>query len=88
MLPTWLSNAGKPALTQAEASKDPDVLAAIQAAVEDANTQVSKAESIRKVTVLPVEFTEESGHLTPSMKLKRNVVLKDYGAEVEKLYAG
>lgn len=88
MLPTWLSNAGKPALTPAEASKDPDVLAAIQSAVEDANTQVSKAESIRKVTVLPVEFTEESGHLTPSMKLKRNVVLKDYGAEVEKLYAG
>ena len=88
MLPTWLANAGKPAMTTAQAAEDPDVLAAVQAAVDEANTTVSRAESIRKVTVLPVEFTEESGHLTPSMKLKRNVVLKDYEAEVEKLYAG
>ena len=88
MLPTWLSNAGKPAMTPAQAAEDPDVLAAIQEAVDDANNAVSKAESIRKVTVLPVEFTEETGHLTPSMKLKRNVVLRDYEAEVERLYAG
>jgi long-chain acyl-CoA synthetase len=63
------------------------VLAAIQTAIDDANTLVSRAESIRKFTVLPIDFTEESGHLTPSMKLKRNVVLKDYQAQVEKLYA-
>ena len=88
MLPIWLQNAGKPEMTASEAAEDPDVLAAIQTAIDDANTLVSKAESIRKFSVLPVDFTEESGHLTPSMKLKRNVVLKDYQAQVEKLYAG
>lgn len=89
MLPIWLKNNDKPEdLSAAAAAEDPDVLAAIQSAIDDANTLVSKAESIRKFTVLPVDFTEETGHLTPSMKLKRNVVLKDYQAQVDKLYAG
>ncbi len=87
MLPIWLSNQGKPeGMSAAEAVKDPDVLAAVQSAVDDANTLVSRAESIRKFSILPIDFTEESGHLTPSMKLKRNVVLKDYQAQVETLY--
>ena len=51
------------------------------------NSQVSKAESIRKFTVLSIDFTEASGHLTPKMSLKRAVVLKDFGDEVEALYA-
>ena len=89
MLPLWLDNHGKPeTMTAGEAAEDPDVLAAIQSAVDDANTLVSRAESIRKFSVLPADFTEETGHLTPSMKLKRNVVLKDYQAQVDKLYAG
>ncbi|MFC5382270.1 AMP-dependent synthetase/ligase [Aquipuribacter nitratireducens] len=86
MLPVWLENQGKPAMSPAEAATDADVLAAVQSAIDDANTLVSKAESIRKFTVLTDDFTEASGHLTPSMKLKRNVVLKDYEAQVEKLY--
>ncbi len=88
MLPIWLQNARQARDDRPrQAAEDPDVLAAIQCAIDDANTLVSKAESIRKFSVLPVDFTEESGHLTPSMKLKRNVVLKDYEAQVEKLYA-
>ena len=63
------------------------VLEALQEAVDRANDAVSKAESIRKFAVLPGDFTEANGYLTPSLKLKRNVVMKDFGDEVEKLYA-
>ena len=87
MLPTWLANHGKPAMSLAEAADDPDVNAAVQEAIDGANTAVSRAESIRKFVILEADFTEESGHLTPSLKLKRNVVLKDYADRVERLYA-
>jgi long-chain acyl-CoA synthetase len=86
MLPTWLTNHGKPPMTLGEAAGDPDVRAAVQEAVDDANAVVSRAESIRRFEILDVDFTEESGHLTPSMKLKRNVVLKDQAAAVERIY--
>jgi long-chain acyl-CoA synthetase len=86
MLPTWAANRGKAGLTVEQAVDDPDVQAELQRAVDDANAAVSKAESIRKFRVLLVDFTEESGHLTPSLKLKRNVVLKDFGEQVEELY--
>ncbi len=87
MLPAWLSNNDLPSMTPAEAAKDATVLAALQAAVDDANKAVSKAESIRKFEVLDIDFTVESGHLTPSLKLKRNVVMDDYADAVERLYA-
>jgi len=64
------------------------VHAEITRAVDDANKAVSKAESIRKFTVLAGDFTEDNGYLTPSLKLKRNMVMKDYASEVEMLYAG
>ena len=47
---------------------------------------MSKAESIRKFSVLETDFTEQSGHLTPKMSLKRAVVMKDFADEVEALY--
>ena len=65
---------------------DPDLLAEIDLAVKDANQAVSHAESIRKFVILPVDFTEEGGELTPSLKLKRMVVMKEYAGEVESLY--
>ncbi|MCZ0205601.1 AMP-dependent synthetase/ligase [Streptomyces achromogenes] len=84
----WAAEHGKPANSTAASLKDdPELLAAIQAAVDDGNAAVSKAESVRKFRVLPAQFTEESGHLTPSLKLKRNVVAKDYADEIEALYA-
>ena len=86
-LPAWLEQRGKPAMTLAEAADDPDIRAEIQSAVDDANKAVSKAEAIKKFSILPVEWTEESGALTPSMKLKRGVVLKDHAAEVDALYS-
>ena len=67
---------------------DPDLRAEIEAAVEDANKAVSKAESIRKFTILADEWTEEGGQLTPSLKLKRNVVMRELKDEVAALYLG
>jgi long-chain acyl-CoA synthetase len=86
MLPAWLANHGKSAMTVAEAATDADVLAELQKAVDDANTAVSKAESIRKFAVLQADFTEASGHLTPKLSLKRAVVMKDFADAVEELY--
>jgi len=86
MLPTWLANHGKPGLTLEQAATDDDVRAELQRAVDAANKQVSKAESIRKFEVLTVDFTEASGHLTPKMSLKRAVVMKDFASQVEALY--
>ncbi|WRZ91351.1 long-chain fatty acid--CoA ligase [Streptomyces sp. NBC_01007] len=66
---------------------DPELLAILQRAVDEANKLVSRPESIRRFTVLPVDFTEESGHLTPSMKLRRAAIEKDFSREIEALYA-
>ena len=57
-----------------------------QAAVDDANKAVSKAESIRKFPILPDDFTEETGELTPTLKLKRNVVMREFQDDVAALY--
>ncbi len=88
MLPTWADNHGLGRLAPDAARTNETILAEIQSAVDHANTAVSKAESIRKFTILDSDFTEESGHLTPSLKLKRTVVMRDYGDEVEELYGG
>jgi long-chain acyl-CoA synthetase len=87
MLPTWAKNNGLSALTAEQARSNEVVLTELQKAVDDANTAVSKAESIRKFAVLPGDFTEENGYLTPSLKLKRNLVMKDFHDDVEALYA-
>ncbi|MFD7921771.1 AMP-dependent synthetase/ligase [Streptomyces sp. NPDC059740] len=68
--------------------EDPQLLAALQSAVDEGNAAVSKAESVRRFRVLTAEFTEESGHLTPSLKLRRGVVAKDFAEDIEALYAG
>ncbi|MBO0656637.1 long-chain fatty acid--CoA ligase [Streptomyces triculaminicus] len=88
-LPRWLEEHDKPAgLTAAELADDPDLLADVQKAVDDGNAAVSKAESVRKFRILPAQFTEASGHVTPSLKLKRNVVAKDFADEIEAIYRG
>ncbi len=65
---------------------DPDLRAEVQSAVDEANRTVSQAESIRRFTVLPVDWTEESGLLTPSLKLKRALVMSEFRREVGELY--
>ncbi|MGW1909868.1 AMP-dependent synthetase/ligase [Streptomyces sp. NPDC002076] len=65
---------------------DPELDAVLQRAIDEANKLVSRPESIRRFTVLPVDFTEEAGHLTPSMKLRREQIATDFASEVEGLY--
>ncbi|HEY5222113.1 MAG TPA: long-chain fatty acid--CoA ligase [Microbacteriaceae bacterium] len=87
MLPAWLSNKGlDPHMSVADASTHPAVLEELQKAVDIANSRVSRAESIRKFVVLPVEFSEDSGHLTPKLSIKRQVILDDYADAIENLY--
>jgi long-chain acyl-CoA synthetase len=88
MLPMWARANGVQGVTMASATSDERIIAELQRAVDDANQAVSRAESIRKWAVLETDFTEESGHLTPSLKLKRNLVMRDFAAEVEDLYQG
>jgi long-chain acyl-CoA synthetase len=87
-LPGWLESKGKPAdQTAAQVREDPELMAEIDAAVKDANKAVSQAEAIKKFTILGTDFTEDNGMLTPSLKLKRSVVMKEFDADVEGLYA-
>ena len=88
MLPAWLANNKLDAtMSLAEAAKNSAVRAEVQRAIDIANSQVSRAESIRKFTILPTEFTEASGHLTPKLSIKRGVILKDYADVIEELYS-
>jgi long-chain acyl-CoA synthetase len=87
--PTWLEKNGKPADTKlADVLDNADLRAEIQTAIDDANKAVSKAESIRKFVILGEDWTEAGGQMTPSLKLKRNLVMKEAASEIEGLYAG
>lgn len=85
--PAWAEQHGKSG-DVADLVEDEDLIAAVQEAVDEANKAVSKAESIRKFTILPGEWTEEGGQLTPSLKLKRNVVVREARSDIEALYLG
>ncbi len=86
-LPQWLESKGKPAgQTIEQVREDADLKAEIDTAVKDANKAVSQAEAIKKFHILRTDFTEDNGMLTPSLKLKRSVVMKEFGDEVEGLY--
>lgn len=82
----WRRMNKKSGIPTRELVHDDDLRATLQRAVDEANRLVSRAESIREFTVLPVDFTEEGGHLTPSLKLKRSAIARDFGAEIEALY--
>lgn len=82
----WRQMRKKEHLTREELLTDEDLLAALQRAVDEANRLVSRAESIRRFRVLPVSFTEESGQLTPSLKVRRAAVVEDFVVEIEELY--
>jgi long-chain acyl-CoA synthetase len=83
----WLQEQGRPSVPVAELTQDADLLAEVRRAVDAANEMVSSAEQVKKFRVLPVDVTEESGHLTPTLKVKRSVVMRDFAADVEALYA-
>lgn len=86
-LATWLSANGRPAATVEEMSDDQQLRAAIADAVRAANRSVSRAESIREFVIIAQEWTPAGGQLTPSLKLKRDVVCSEYEQQIESLYA-
>lgn len=87
-LPGWLQRHGLPADTTLEqAAANPVVKAAVQDLVTAANTSVSQAEAIKSFRIVPADFTEASGHLTPSMKVKRAQVMKDFETVIEEMYS-
>jgi len=86
-LQSWLRQHRRPAgATPRDLADDPQLLTEIQLAVDEANKAVSRAESIRRFRILGTDFTEASGQLTPSAKVRRNVVARDFAADIEALY--
>ena len=73
--------------SMADLVDNPELIAEIQSAVDDANKAVSRAESIRRFRILTVDFTEQEGSLTPSLKVRRGVVSKDFAADIDALYS-
>ncbi|MEV0633069.1 AMP-dependent synthetase/ligase [Nonomuraea wenchangensis] len=87
-LASWKRAAGRPEQAgPAELRDDPELLASLQTAVDEANTMVSRAESIRRFRILSVDLTEQNGYLTPTLKVKRALVHKDFAADIEELYS-
>ncbi|MFD4294044.1 AMP-dependent synthetase/ligase [Rhodococcus sp. NPDC058532] len=85
--PGWVERNGKPAGSSIEdLLADPDLVAEVDAAIAEANTLVSHAEAIKKYRILPLDFTEETGELTPTLKLKRNIIHQNRGTEIEAIY--
>ncbi|MFD4267673.1 AMP-dependent synthetase/ligase [Rhodococcus sp. NPDC058481] len=86
--PGWKQRNSKPAeATVAELIADADLIAEVDAAIEEANKTVSHAESIKKYRILPVDFTEETGELTPTLKLKRNIIHQSFATDIEAIYS-
>jgi long-chain acyl-CoA synthetase len=86
--PGWKQRNGKDASASVgDLAEDPDLVAEVELAVKDANQAVSHAESIRKFRILPVDFTEDTGELTPTLKVKRKVVAEKFASDIDALYA-
>jgi long-chain acyl-CoA synthetase len=86
-LKAWVVNNKKDGASINDLINDPDLIAVVQTAVDEANKAVSKAESIRKFTILPVDFTIAGGHLTAKLSVKRHVVAKEFAQEIDALFA-
>jgi len=83
----WVANNKKDGASINDLVNDPDLIAVIQTAVDEANKAVSKAESIRKFTLLTTDFTIAGGHLTAKLSVKRHVVAKEFAKEIDALFA-
>ena len=86
-LKAWVVNHKKDGASINDLINDPDLIAVVQTAVDEANKAVSKAESIRKFTILPVDFTIAGGHLTAKLSVKRHVVAKEFAQEIDALFS-
>ncbi len=83
----WAKRQGIEFSSMADLASRQEVAAEVQQAVDDCNRQVARAESVRKFTILPVEWTAESEELTPTLKLKRRVIVAKYAPEIELMYS-
>lgn len=87
-LPGWQKNHNVPADNPIEQLiENQELVAEIEAAVAETNKKVSHAEQIKKIRILPVDWTQETGELTPKMSLKRAVVMKQHADDVAKIYS-
>jgi long-chain acyl-CoA synthetase len=88
LLPQCLRGLGlDPSMSPAQAAEHPAVIEHVQEIVDFANRRVSKAEGISAFQILPVDFTPASGHLTPSLKLRRAVILREFAEQIEEIYS-
>nr|WP_165137939.1 AMP-dependent synthetase/ligase [Microbacterium amylolyticum] len=88
MLPAWLATHGESSeLTLEQAAINPTVRGEVQRQIDEANSRVSRAESVREFVILPTEWTEATGHLTPKMSIKRAEIVRDFADEIEKIYS-
>jgi len=87
-LERWARANGVTAKDHAELVRDPKVQKQYEAIVKKVNAGLEHHETIKKVSVVPDEWTAESGELTPSMKLKRRVILEKYKGQIEEMYRG
>jgi long-chain acyl-CoA synthetase len=83
----WAVANKKEGASIADLAKDPTLQAVIQTAVDETNKAVSRAESIRKFIILPVDFTIAGGHLTAKLSVKRHVVAQQFAREIDELFA-
>lgn len=87
-LPGWLKGYNLPAMTPQEAAEHPMVIEHLEKAIARANKAVSRAESVRAYRILPEDLTVDNGYMTPSMKVKRDAVIRDNAELIESIYAG
>ncbi len=83
----WQAERGKPGVPHAEAVRDPEFQAEIQLAVDEANKAVSRAEAIKKFAILEQDLTEAGGQLTPTLKVRRQIVMEQFSQQIAALYA-
>jgi long-chain acyl-CoA synthetase len=85
-LPAWAEANEKVGVSLEDLIDDPDLNSAVQWAIDDANLAVSRPESIREFRILPEDLTIEGGQLTPTLKVKRSVVLEEYADTLDDIY--
>jgi long-chain acyl-CoA synthetase len=85
--PLWAQGRGIPPGPPAELARRPEVVEAVREAVADANSRLSRIEQVKRFVLVGAEWTSQTGELTPTQKLRRNVVLRRYAAEIDGMYA-
>lgn len=86
--PAWAATHGIEYTDLGTLAEHPEVIAEVQRVIDEANNQVARVEQVKRFTIVPDEWTPDSGEITPSLKLKRQVVLSKYADRIEAMYTG